>query len=344
MSFIHIILFTFVSEDLACITVGMLIHDGKMDLWTGILGCTTGIFIGDLGLWLIGRLSSMHMLKWSWLQKRLPEKRLERLSEWFDRRGWQMVLAARFLPGTRFPVYVGAGMLGRRALRFAVPALLAALIWTPTLVLLVVWLGSKIVDPLERYFGSGWVAIVVAIGLVFVALRFIESLTAELGREKWIARMSRCWRWEFWPMWLFYLPLVPWIAWLSLRHRGFTTITAANPGIPHSGIVGESKYDILKPISPVFAARTERVTARDAAERVRAAEDIMSRESWTFPVIVKPDAGQRGAGVRLARDHSALKAAMEEHDDAILLQEYHAGPFEAGIFYVRRPGAARGEI
>ena len=60
-----------------------------------------------------------------------------------------------------------------------------------------------------------------------------------------IARVSRLCAWEFWPTWLFYLPILPWLAWLSLRYRGVLIWTAANPGIPQGGVVGESKHGIL---------------------------------------------------------------------------------------------------
>ena len=50
-------------------------------------------------------------------------------------------------------------------------------------------------------------------------------------------------------MWLFYLPVLPWIAWLTIRHRSFLIITAANPGIPLGGFVGESKLEIMRSIA-----------------------------------------------------------------------------------------------
>lgn len=341
---IGIITATFVSEDLACIGAGMKIHAGTISATLGVVACVIGIFLGDLGLWLLGRLSGAHLLNLGWVKKRVTEKRLARLSEAFDRRGWQMVIAARFFPGTRFPVYVGAGMLGRKALRFAIPALVAGLIWTPALVLLVAKFGGRIVKPIERYLGEGWIALLVAIVLLFLAIKLVQSLLTRIGRLRWLARIARIWRWEFWPLWLFYLPLVPYIFWLALRHRGFMTITAANPGIPHSGIVGESKHEILQPLAHDVAVRTERIDDRAPEARIAKGEAILARDDWKFPVIVKPDAGQRGAGVRLARDYHALHEALREHDDPVLLQEYHAGPYEAGIFYVRRPGESQGTI
>ena len=59
----------------------------------------------------------------------------------------------------------------------------------------------------------------------------------------WLKRWSR---WEFWPPYLFYPPVVAYIAYLGIRFRSWTLFTAANPAIPASGFVGESKHQILE--------------------------------------------------------------------------------------------------
>ncbi len=41
---------TFVSEDLACITAGLLIRRGAIGSTAAIAACTLGIFAGDVGL------------------------------------------------------------------------------------------------------------------------------------------------------------------------------------------------------------------------------------------------------------------------------------------------------
>src|SRR5262249_49838637 len=125
-----IILGTFASEDLTCVTVGLLIRAGQVDLFLGLIGCFAGIFMGDLGLWLIGWLLGQG-LRWKWPPRRLPARRLEDLAGWFDRRGWLAVLSSRFLPGTRLPLYVAIGTLGRSPGRFALWTALAGLLWVP---------------------------------------------------------------------------------------------------------------------------------------------------------------------------------------------------------------------
>ncbi len=336
---------TFVSEDATCIATGLLIHGSQIGWLVGIAACTCGIFLGDLALWLTGRVFGRRVLEWRWVRRRLSEPRLEQLGDWFDRRGWTAILAARFVPGTRLPVYLAAGVLGRRAGRFALWALLAALLWTPALVILVAVLGPAIAEPLRRFFGAGWLSFLLAIGAMWLLVRLALQCASAMGRARLWAGVSRLWRWEFWPMWLFYAPLAPWIAYLALRHRGLMTPTAANPGIrPHGGIVGESKYEILSQLPPEWVVPSALLAAARDDERMRELQSIIEARGWDFPLILKPDAGQRGAGVRLVRDWDAAKRYLQEHSQALVAQVYHPGPYEAGIFYYRMPDAERGRI
>jgi membrane protein DedA with SNARE-associated domain len=55
ITLLGIIFGTFASEDLTCIATGLLIQRGQVGVSAGILACTAGIFVGDVGLWAIGR-------------------------------------------------------------------------------------------------------------------------------------------------------------------------------------------------------------------------------------------------------------------------------------------------
>jgi membrane protein DedA with SNARE-associated domain/pimeloyl-ACP methyl ester carboxylesterase len=335
---------TFVSEDLTCIASGLLARQGVIDPMVAILGCTVGIFLGDIGLWLIGRLFGRRALRWPWLARRIPADRVERLGRWLDDHAGRAIITSRFIPGTRLPLYVAAGMLGTRSLRFFAWFLVAALLWTPTIVVLVFLFGQRVVGPLERLLGDSWMATAAAVILLFVLIRVLEMSLTRAGRRRLKARVSRLWRWEFWPPALFYLPLMPWIAWLSLRHRGFNAVTAANPGIPHGGLVGEIKSEILDRMDSPFVLPCRRIEGRDLADRMAAFERAMAELDLAYPVIVKPEVGERGAGVRKVADAAAARRVLAESFEPVLVQRYHAGPHEAGIFYVREPGAERGRI
>jgi len=94
---------TFVSEDLTSIGAGILASTGNIALWVAVLGCFLGIFLGDMSLWFVGRLFR------PWLNRGRLGVRLGRFGRWLDREGWWAILASRFMPGTRTPLYLAGG-------------------------------------------------------------------------------------------------------------------------------------------------------------------------------------------------------------------------------------------
>lgn len=344
MNALALMLGTFVSEDLTCISAGLLIQDGRLDWFTGVTGCLLGIYFGDLGLWLLGRVVGRRVLRWSWMKGRISPGRLERMGCWLDEKGWIAIFAARLLPGTRLPFYLAAGMLGRQGARFALGTFVATALWTPLLVGGVALIGSGIIPALQLWLGAGWISLFAAAGLLYVAANFTIAVTNSQSRAKMVARIARVWRWEFWPTWLFYLPVLPWIGWLMVRHRSLTVWTEANPGIPQGGVVGESKFDILSNLPRESIIPSALLKPGDKHDRLERFVAIPRENGWTFPLILKPDVGQRGAGVKLARSMADVAEYVNSRPGAIIVQAYHPGPFEAGIFYLRIPGEASGQI
>jgi membrane protein DedA with SNARE-associated domain len=333
---------TFLSEDLTSIGTGLLIQDGVLGWWPGLLGCFLGIYLGDLGLWGLGRAIGPRVLRWPWVERRVSAERFDNLGKWFDERGWLAIAAARFLPGTRLPLYLAVGILGRNGKRFALWTFVAAAIWTPLLVGLVALTGTSVVVPLQRWVGGGWLTAVLAGSFIFVVMRGLLLGSTPIGRARIAAAIARLWRWEFWPMWLFYSPVIPWIAWLMIRHRSFTVWTAANPGIPQGGVVGESKYDILRQLPEKWIVSSGLLPS--GSNRLEYFKSLMDEMALHYPVVLKPDMGQRGAGVKLIRCEDDAADYLETQPSALILQKYHPGPYEAGVFYYRTPGESKGRI
>jgi hypothetical protein len=176
------------------------------------------------------------------------------------------------------------------------------------------------------------------------ALSHARIRGVELLRCKLAARLSRLFRWEFWPAWAIYLPLIPYIFYLALRHRGFTTCTLANPAIPLGGLVGESKWDILRLLPPDAVVPTTLIEPAPLDDRIAALEAAVRERRWSWPIILKPDVGERGTGVRLVQSTDEARNHLRPHPEAVLAQAYHPGPYEAGVFYVRMPGETTGQI
>ena len=149
---------------------------------------------------------------------------------------------------------------------------------------------------------------------------------------------------EHWPPVVFYFPVIVCYLLLSCRHKGLTLPSVANPNFP------ESKCAILDLIPEalgkwVAGYRQFRLTDQplppaDAARR------LLEDAGWTYPVVVKPDLGLKGIGVELLKNHHALETDLRRSANAgnLQCQEYIDWPGEAGVFYTRMPGAAKGRI
>lgn len=125
---------TLISEDLACLAAGLLIQQGLVSAAGGVSSCAVGIFVGDLGLWALGRASGTALSRWSWLRMRLASAS-SAAARRLARGAPLAIVASRFLPGSRLPLYVTAGILGVPASVFALWSAVAVLLWTPIIVL-----------------------------------------------------------------------------------------------------------------------------------------------------------------------------------------------------------------
>jgi len=165
-------------------------------------------------------------------------------------------------------------------------------------------------------------------------------------RRLLLSSWRRLTRWEYWPLWAVYPPVVLWIAWLAIKHRGATLFTAVNPAIPSGGVVGESKFAILCGLGrpAAWIARSGLIAAAlPAPVRIGAADAFMAAHGLALPIVLKPDQGERGAGVTVARCREELEAYLECATIDTVIQEYVPG-VEFGVFYVRRPSESRGAI
>lgn len=173
-----------------------------------------------------------------------------------------------------------------------------------------------------------------------LAIRSSPDPLARLGlRTRLRLRLARARRWEFWPAWLFYLPIILWILGLGLRYRAPTVFTAANPLLDSGGLVGERKHQALAPLqthAPQWVAPFVVLPAGAVESRIEAALAFVSTTAG-WPLVLKPDVGQRGRGVVIARDAVAVRAYFTHFDGAVIAQRYIEGE-EYGIFVARVPG------
>lgn len=332
---------TLLSEDLTCIAAGLLAKEGKLSLPLAILSTGLGIFVGDCLLYLSGYLVRRGIVKWKFLlnlQKKWETTNL--LTKW-KLHYRKSIFLSRFFPGTRLPLYFSSGFFGLSFFSFFYISLFAVTVWT-TIFVSLVYLYGNIVSLYGNPNHS--ILLSLAVGLSFYLLyRILRIAIDSSEREKFFILVTKLKQLEFWPATLFYLPLVPYLLYLALRYRGLRFLTVVNPGILASGIAGESKSEILNLIprdtiaSYLFLSKEE----KDQESRI---QNWMIQEDLKFPIIAKPDKGERGFLIKKLHSLEETSTLLKSYPMDWLFQEYLEGPYEVGVFYYRDPREKKGKI
>lgn len=164
------------------------------------------------------------------------------------------------------------------------------------------------------------------------------SIWRQLKKSNFVIKLTH---WEYWPFGVIQFPLFFYYPWLALRAGSLTFFTGSNPGIAMGGMFGESKFDVLQKIPSGWVPKTVLVRQPATPNDV---DRIINENCFTYPVIFKPDIGERGFMVK--RISSAVEIAsyiaLMKHD--FLIQELVDYPVELGVFYKRLPNNQNGEV
>lgn len=357
---------TLVHEDVAILSGAYLTaHDGlPAAIVIGTL--VLGVVAGDFAIYGMGALArrTAGAARWGWLRRRVDSDAFARAETWLRGNLFVAVASCRVVPFALFPTYGACGWLRIPFGRFSVPVIVSAALYVPLLFTLFRLFGESLSRTLDLWgwaFAAALVALVLIARRRFAAPRVMRKLAPTAGTGPFLPAAShpgmppltaaqiRVPLSERINEPLFYVPLVAQWLWLGARHRSLTLPTVANPLIEGGGLLGESKFEYFRQAGPAareWLARTALVETPRGASGLDAAEAAMRRAGVGYPAVAKPDIGWRGYGCRLVEDRAALALYLEAfpHGANLLLQEYVAHHGEAGVFYVRRPGAAHGEI
>ncbi len=337
-----LVFLSFLSEDAATLSGATLCLYGSLPLSVAYWACFLGIWIGDIGIYVIARFLGPTLLERPWVKRRISQTSVEQAEAWIRQRGAFVLLACRMTPGLRVPVYVVAGTLRMPSILFGAVTGLAAIIWVGAIFAAALALGPQIIPYLK---GMNHV---LATLTLFATLGILLVLVTRYPRSSGASRapLARYLHWEFWPAWLFYGPVVLYYLWLALKFRSLSLPTLANPGIFTGGIIGESKYATLKELaqtSPEFTARSFLILGESHEQRFEHFTELLASSGLSYPVVLKPNIGQRGSGFKVVRSLEEARTYLEPSAN-VLLQEYLPGPHEVGIFYYRFPNETRGHI
>lgn len=144
-------------------------------------------------------------------------------------------------------------------------------------------------------------------------------------------------------MWLATIPHVFIWLYFVIRSRAFLWMSAANPGIITGGLLGEPKH-LIQDLMPdellpnTIYIESGELSVQEVKQKIKAA-------GLTFPIIAKPNRGERGKKVAKLNDEQELQAYVAAMQVDYLLQEYIDLALEGAVMaYVTPDDSEQGII
>jgi membrane protein DedA with SNARE-associated domain len=348
--FLHALLIfgsALVLEDVAVLAAALLVVNNGLSLPWAAAASFAGVWIGDLGLYLIALRLGRPVLERTWFKRLVGKKLNFRQSEaWFQNHGTAAIALSRAIPGTRLPTYLAAGLLKVPTGRFVGITAIACAVWVTALFGFSYQVGMAVTSEFKMFRSETGKLVVCIIVGALVAWP-LHKLFEKPSIDSLAARLKRIRRWEFWSPALFYIPVVAKYLILAIKYRSLTLPTLANPGMYLGGLIGESKFEALADLAaahPDLVAETHLVPFECFEQQVAQILRLRGAKSLTYPLVLKPNIGQRGFGFRLVHSDDDVKSYVEDFSRDVLVQKYAPGPCEAGVFYYRFPHQERGKI
>lgn len=154
-------------------------------------------------------------------------------------------------------------------------------------------------------------------------------------------KWQRMVRWEFWSWRVVYIPIAVYWFFLAIRAKGWVFFSAANPCMRFGGLVAYSKSKVNQLVPKEYLPST---VYTNSDLRIEEVLEQIAKNHLQFPLIVKPDIGERGWGVKIVSTQHELEAALAGHHGRKLIQEYADLPMELGVMYSRHPEEDFGRI
>ena len=120
-------------SDIIIVFAGSLIPIGHVGFLESLLAATAGSTLGFVVMYKIGQWFGGHILEQGKI-KFIPVEAVRKVETWFQGYGYWIIVANRFLAGTRAVVSFFAGMSELHLLKTAVLSFLSALAWNTILI------------------------------------------------------------------------------------------------------------------------------------------------------------------------------------------------------------------
>ncbi|MFB6356553.1 MAG: DedA family protein [bacterium] len=131
-------------EEATIIVSGFMVATGEMEMGYTLLVCYLGVLSGDVITYLMGRYGGRWVLGTRVFRWLISRKRLAQAQYYYRQYGPRSLLAARQVPGIRFPTFFTAGMLKVSFWRFMLYDSFAALVSMPVVFFIAYTFGPRI--------------------------------------------------------------------------------------------------------------------------------------------------------------------------------------------------------
>ncbi len=148
--------------------------------------------------------------------------------------------------------------------------------------------------------------------------------------------------WEYWPLQITVLPTAFFWFIQGVRAWDLAYFTAINPGIHMSGLYGTSKEEINRLLPSHLLPKS--VYIDDLNKDQAHIENAMRELGNSFPVILKPDVGERGLNVCKIENIHELYSAIRTVNGDVILQEYIDYPVELSVLCYIHPTTGKRDI
>ncbi|MDH3651117.1 MAG: ATP-grasp domain-containing protein [Saprospiraceae bacterium] len=148
--------------------------------------------------------------------------------------------------------------------------------------------------------------------------------------------------WEYWPVYITNIPTILFWLYFSAKSRHPFFFSTVNPEIETGGVFGESKIHILSKFRPDAIPKTLFFQASDTS--MSGVTSRMAEEKISFPVVLKPNVGERGFMVEKIGGAAELEKYLTNANVDFILQEYVDFPLELSVLYHRFPKSNQGKI
>ncbi len=150
----------------------------------------------------------------------------------------------------------------------------------------------------------------------------------------WSDFKARLIAWEFWPAWLINVPVF--FMWIiqGLRNKNLLFFSCVNPSIPTGGFFSEEKWPIYKMFPSPYVPRSVLINPNMTLSEVRS---VLNKNNLTYPLLAKPNIGERGMGVSKLKSEAYLIRYHEGIKFKYIIQEFISFKKEMSVLAYRYP-------